>query len=110
MKIPNKCVCTLDENESSTKKIKKIGNKFYAVFVGILTLSAAVVPLVVTLNPGTTATPETTETTRTVISTTVDTTSTSSTSIQNTTTTVTSPPPHSKYYFSLKNINCSFTF
>ena len=101
----SKSVCTLDEDESSTKKIKKIGNKFYAVFVGILTLAAAVVPLVVTLNPGTTATPETTETTRTVISTTVDTTSTSSTSMQNTTTTVTSPP-HSKYYldcFSLQN-------
>ena len=105
----SKSVCTLDEDESSTKKIKKIGNKFYAVFVGILTLSAAVVPLVVTLNPGTTATPETTETTITVISTTVDTTSTSSTNMQNTTTTVTSPP-HSKNYFSLKNINCSFTF
>ena len=109
----SKSVCTLDEDESSTKKIKKIGNKFYAVFVGILTLSAAVVPLVVTLNPGTTATPETTETTRTVISTTVDTTSTSSTSMQNTTTTVTSPP-HSKYYigyFSLHNsINRSFAF
>ena len=114
MKIP-KCHLILDEEESSTKKIKKIGNKFYAVFVGILTLSAAVVPLVVTLNPGTTATPVTpvtTETTITVISTTVDTTSTSSIRMQNTTTTVTSPP-HSKYYigyFGLDNINRSFAF
>ena len=106
----SKSVCTLDEEESSTKKIKKIGNKFYAVFVGILTLSAAVVPLVVTLNPGTAEV--TTESTTNLISTTVDTTSTSSTSMQNTTTTVTSPP-HSKYYigyFSFNDINHSFAF
>ena len=84
MKIPNKCLFILDEEESSTKKIKKIGTKFYAVFVGILTLAAAVVPLVVTLNPGTTEV--TTETTITIITTTI--TSISSTSMQNTITTV----------------------
>ena len=106
----SKSVCTLDEEESSTKKIKKIGTKFYAVFVGILTLAAAVVPLVVTLNPGTAEV--TTESTTNLISTTVDTTSTSSIRMQNTTTTVTSPP-HSKYYigyFGLDNINRSFAF
>ena len=39
--------------ETKKDKIKRIGNKFYAMFLGIITLAAAIVPLVITLKPTT---------------------------------------------------------
>ena len=45
----NKFITILDE-ENKKEKIKTFGTKFYAMFLGIITLAAAVVPLVFTFS------------------------------------------------------------
>ena len=41
------------DKETKKEKFKKVGKEFYAFFVVILTLAAAIVPLYVTLKPTT---------------------------------------------------------